>query len=76
MDREMDILTLSVVSSMLYVYTGTKYSSSQYIVILMDTDMENGKVVAERVINRFKENEEIKASDIKISFDIQTMEHV
>ena len=65
-----------MVSSLRSVDTGTKYSSSQYIVILMDTDMENGKVVAERVINRFKENEEIKASDIKISFDIQTMEHV
>ncbi len=31
----------------------TRYSSSQYIVILMDADEENGKMVAERVLKGF-----------------------
>lgn len=76
MDRGMDILTYSVVSSLRSVDTGTKYSSSQYIVILMDTDLENGKVVAQRVMKRFRENGEVAASNIEISFDIQTMEQI
>lgn len=75
MDRGMDILTYSVVSSLRSVDTGTKYSSSQYIVILMDTDIENGKLVAERVMKRFRENREVLASGIEVSFDIQTMKH-
>lgn len=31
----------------------TRYSSSQYIVILMDADEENGKMVADRILNTF-----------------------
>lgn len=71
----MDILTDSVISSLRAVDTGTKYSNSQYILILMDTDIENGKSVAERVIRKFSENEYIAAAGVEISYDIQTMEH-
>lgn len=40
----------------------TQYSSSQIIVLLMDTDEENGKMVSERILNNFRSyinNEEI-----------------
>ena len=69
----MDILMQVIVSTLRSVDTGTKYSSSQYIVLLMDTDMDNGKMVAQRVINKFYENEEVLLSGIKVSFDIQPL---
>lgn len=70
----MDILKDTVITSLRTVDTGTKYSSSQYIVLLMDTDNENGKSVAERVLNKFYKNEKITAAGVKASFDIQAME--
>uniref|UniRef100_UPI004056BC75 GGDEF domain-containing response regulator n=1 Tax=Acetatifactor sp. TaxID=1872090 RepID=UPI004056BC75 len=69
----MDILKESVISSLRAMDTGTKYSSSQYILILMDTDVENGKGVAERVIKKFYENNHISKEDVNIIFDIQTI---
>lgn len=70
----MDILRDTVVSSLRTVDTGTKYSNSQYIVLLMDADSENGSLVAERVINKFYQNDSVVASGVKASFDIQTLE--
>lgn len=70
----MDLLTESVISSLRAVDTGTKYSNSQYILILMDTDIENGKSVAERVIRKFYENEFVATAGVEITYDIQTME--
>lgn len=64
----------SLICSLRSVDTGTRYSSSQYIVIFMDADLENGKAVAERVINRFYD-ENIGIEDIvKVAYDIRTME--
>lgn len=73
MDTATEVLKSSVISSLRAVDTGTKYGISQYIVILLDTDIENGKYVAERVIKKFYENETIKAADVKLSYDIQTI---
>lgn len=64
----------SLICSLRSVDTGTRYSSSQYIVIFMDADLENGKAVAERVINRFYD-ENIGMRDIvRVAYDIRTME--
>lgn len=64
----------SLICSLRSVDTGTRYSNSQYIVIFMDADLENGKAVAERVINRFYD-ENIGIEDIvKVAYDIRTME--
>lgn len=76
MEALMEVLKEAVISSLRTVDTGTKYSSSQYIVMLMDTDVENGKLVAERVMSKFLENKYAVSSGVKITFDIQTMEPV
>ncbi len=73
-EEAMEILTASVISSLRAIDTGTKYSSRQYMVILMDTDIVNGRNVAERVIKKFYANEAIKDVDVNITYDIQTLE--
>ncbi len=73
-ETAMHILEESVVSSLRAMDAGTKYSNKQYIVLLMDTNMKNGKKVAERVINKFYENPGIVASGVNLTYDIQTRE--
>ena len=73
MDDIMEILKHAVISSLRSVDTGTKYSCSQYIVLLMDTDVENGRAVAKRVIDKFYQNESVKFSGIKVNYDIQPL---
>lgn len=63
-----------LITSLRSVDTGTKYSSSQYMLIFMDTDIENGKMIAERVINKFFEDNSGLKSKVSIIYDIQTME--
>lgn len=72
-ETAMDVLKNSVISSLRAVDTGTKYSSSQYMVILLDADTDNGKTVAERVINHFYQNPSM--SDVEIGYDVQTIEY-
>ncbi len=73
MDDIMEILKQTVISSLRSVDTGTKYSCSQYIVLLMDTDAENGRTVAQRVIDKFYQDESVKSSGIKVNYDIQPL---
>ena len=73
MDDIMEILKQAVITSLRSVDTGTKYSCSQYIVLLMDTDVENGRAVAKRVIDKFYQNESVKFSGIKVNYDIQPL---
>lgn len=73
MDDIMEILKQAVITSLRSVDTGTKYSCSQYIVLLMDTDVENGRAVAKRVIDKFYQNERVKFSSIKVNYDIQPL---
>lgn len=73
-ETTMSLLEDAIVYSLRSVDAGTRYSNSQYIVILMDTDMENGKKVAERVIGKFYENCSMNQDYIHVSYDIQTME--
>lgn len=72
-DAAMKGLENAIITSLRSVDAGTRYSNSQYIVILMDTDMENGKKVAERVVGRFMEQYEKQKPALHVSYDIQTM---
>lgn len=68
----MDIFTEAVISSLRNVDTGTRYSSNQYLLILMDADIEDGKAVAERVISKFKSMCEVSEEGF-ITFEIKTL---
>lgn len=72
MENAMDILEGAVVSSLRAMDAGTKYSNQQYIVLLMDTDIVNGRMVAERVVRKFYQNAQISISGVNLTFDIQT----
>ncbi len=71
MDNAMEILEKSVLSSLRAMDAGTKYSNKQYIVLLMDTDNENGRKVADRVVRKFYQNAEISVSGVNVCYDIQ-----
>ena len=73
-EHAMQVLEQSIIGSLRASDAGTKYSNSQYIVILMDTDIDNGKMVAERVIKNFAENYCPAGTNINVSYDIRTME--
>ena len=70
-DEAMDALEISIVSSLRMVDVGTRYSSVQYMVLLLDTDEINGKKVAERVVKKFYKSYSV--GDVDLSYDIQTM---
>jgi diguanylate cyclase (GGDEF)-like protein len=72
LDTAMNALKTSVITSLRSSDVGTKYSSNQYIVILMDADIENGRLVAERVVEKFKKI--YKENDIWLIYDIQELE--
>ena len=67
----MQTLELAVASSVRMIDVGTRYSNIQYIVILLDTDMENGRKVADRVVKKFYQM--YGGRGIMLSYDIQTM---
>ena len=68
----MKTLELAAASSLRMVDVGTRYSSMQYIVILVDTDLENGKKVADRVAKQFYRM--YGGRGVVVSYDIQTMQ--
>ena len=74
MEGAMEVLEESVVSSLRAMDAGTKYSNKQYIVLLLDTDIDNGRKVAERVIRKFYKNAKISISGVNLTYDIQTRE--
>lgn len=70
----MEMFEESLINALRTVDAGTKYSSSQYVMIFMGADLENGKKVADRVIeNFFVKNEPLK-DKVMIRYDIKTME--
>ncbi len=71
-EEAMKTLELSVASSLRMVDVGTRYSSIQYIVILIDSNLENGRMVAERVIKQFYKM--YGGSGVAVTYDIQTMQ--
>lgn len=76
MESTMELFTKAVITSLRNVDTGTKYSSNQYLLILIDADLEDGKVVAGRVINNFKDIPEIAGNDWVITYDIKTLKPI
>ena len=70
-EEPMQTLELSVASSVRLIDVGTRYSSIQYIVILLDTDLDNGKKVADRVVKKFYQM--YGGRGVVVSYDIQTM---
>lgn len=73
MERVMSSFIESLISSLRGVDTGTRYSTNQYLLILMDADEKDGKVVAKRVIDCFRENAADLVNDWQIVFDIQPL---
>lgn len=72
-EKAMDVFIQSVISSLRNVDTGTQYSSTQYVLIIMDADLADGREVAGRVIGRFNELNNGVLEDCRITFDIETM---
>ena len=70
-EEAMKILELAAASSLRMVDVGTRYSNIQYIVILMDADLENGKRVADRVVKQFYKM--YGGGDVAVTYDIRTM---
>ena len=68
----MDVLGEVVGATLRKGDVGTRYSSCQYIVILMGTDAKDGMVVTNRIIDNF--NKECKFDGIKIYYDINNIE--
>ncbi len=67
----MSTLEVAAAYSLRMVDVGSRYSSLQYIVILVDTNIENGRMVADRVVNQFYKI--YAGSNVTLSYDIQTM---
>ena len=74
LEGAMHILERSVISSLRAMDAGTKYSNSQYVVILMDTDVDNGKMVAERIIEKILDKYSLMDMGLEVSYDIRTLE--
>jgi len=70
----MEMFEESLINALRTVDAGTKYSSSQYVMIFMGADLENGKKVADRVIENFFVKNETLKDKVMIRYDIKTME--
>lgn len=55
LEKGMNTLERAIVSSLRAVDVSTRYSSSQYVVILMDADSDGGNIVARRIVDKFYE---------------------
>lgn len=71
LEKGMNTLERAIVSSLRAVDVSTRYSSSQYVVILLDADSDGGNLVAKRIVDKFYEIYPHK--DIVLTQDVQTM---
>lgn len=67
MERAMEILDKSIVSSLRKADVSTRYSSRQAVVVLLDASEENAIKISERIINRFKDS----LSELNMDIDCQ-----
>ncbi len=74
MDDVMELFEKSMENALRTVDMGTKYSSSQYVMIFLDADIQNGRMVADRVIENFLTKNETLRNKVTIRYDIKTME--
>ena len=72
LEENLILLRKCIVRSLRKVDVTTRYSSSQQIVILMDTDAENCEIIAKRVMTNFYKS--CKYDGFDMHFDIQTIE--
>lgn len=72
MEQVMEALEEAIYNSLRRSDVSTRYSSKQMIVILMDTNTENGDMVANRILDSF--NEIYTGSDVIIDYGIACME--
>lgn len=63
----------AMVNTLRSMDTGARYSNSQYLVVLMDSDLEKGKAAAERLIDSFYESNKELKEEINVTYDIRTM---
>ncbi len=66
-----EMLEQAIYTSLRRVDVSTRYSSKQIIVILLDSNTENGRVVAQRIIDCFRK---IYKGEIQIDYNIVQME--
>lgn len=72
LEQSMHSLDIAVVESLRKVDVGTRYSSNQYIVILTDTNADNGRMVANRVSEQYYK---LADSDVtQVVYDLETLE--
>lgn len=71
LEMEMNNIMKAVSFSLRRGDVATQFSKSQYVVILMDTDVGNGKMVVDRVVETFYQVSDSK--DIQITYDIDQM---
>lgn len=67
----MDYLRRAVVESIRRGDVATDYSSSQLVVILMDSSEEDGKMVADRVVNKYHAYGPFE--NVQLTYDLQTV---
>ena len=70
-EEAMSALEVAAAYSLRMVDVGSRFSNTQYIVILVDTNLENGRKVADRVINQFYKI--YAGTGVELSYDIQTV---
>lgn len=68
----MDNLKNAVHESIRRGDVATNYSSSQFLVILMDSTIDDGLMVANRIVKKYKELHHYQL-DVELHFDIQTV---
>lgn len=69
--RQVECLGDAIVNSMRKGDVATRYNNDQYVVILMDTSIENGRKVVKRVLNKF--GTLCGEGEYNIKYDIQTI---
>ena len=67
----MDNLEGAIKESLRIGDVSTRYSSTQMVVILMDTNLENAKMVANRIFSDFLKKTSSK--DIELHYDLQKL---
>ena len=67
----MNDMNEAIVKSLRKGDVATQYSSTQFIVILMDTDTEHGELVAERIKKAFLENSVVGSKCFSLTYDLE-----
>ncbi len=71
MEKTMQELEEAITASLRRGDVATKFSASQYVVILMDASLDNGKRVVERILNKYQKKK--SHSEYVITYDIQSV---